>query len=115
MSVQMSTKHFFYVILCADNTLYAGYTTSLKERLTTHRARQGAKYLKVKKRHPLQLIYAEEWPTKRRAMQAEYRFKQLSRPAKEAYLAANGRTDLKAQALTLVRKEDLEDEDSKKL
>ncbi|MGY4105203.1 GIY-YIG nuclease family protein [Ignavigranum ruoffiae] len=78
--------HYFYVLYCKDDSLYAGYTNDLEQRLATHNAGQGAKYTRPKSRRPLKLIYAELWPSQRQAMQQEYRFKQFRRLKKEAYL-----------------------------
>ncbi|SDI47291.1 GIY-YIG nuclease family protein [Dolosicoccus paucivorans] len=87
MSCFMASNHFFYVLYCRDDTLYAGYTTNYYRRLRQHNSGQGAKYLKAASRRPARLIYAESWPTKRQAMQQEYWFKQLTRRQKEHYLA----------------------------
>lgn len=83
-------SHFFYVLYCNDNTLYGGYTNNLLARVEKHQSGKGAKYTRVKKRHPLQLLYAEEWSTKQAAMAQEYGFKQLTRQQKEAYLFNHG-------------------------
>lgn len=78
--------HYFYVLYCRDQTLYAGYTNNLSHRLQTHNAGKGAKYTRPQSRRPLSLIYAEAWSTQRQAMQQEYRFKKLNRRQKETYL-----------------------------
>ncbi|AGM24720.1 GIY-YIG nuclease family protein [Spiroplasma chrysopicola] len=82
----MAEKFYFYVLHCADNTLYAGYTVDLEKRLLAHNNGQGAKYTRIKTRQPLRLIYSESYPTKSLAMQREYHFKQLTRPEKEKFL-----------------------------
>ncbi|WP_368486513.1 GIY-YIG nuclease family protein [Spiroplasma sp. DGKH1] len=83
----MATQNFyFYVLLCADNTLYAGYTVDLQARVDKHNAGLGAKYTKITTRRPVQLIHAEQYPTKSLAMQQEYAFKQLTRREKNQYL-----------------------------
>lgn len=97
-----TNNHFFYVLYCQDDTFYGGYTTDLKRRLKTHRERKGAKYTRVKKRHPLQLIYAEAWTTKEEAMSKEYAFKKLTRAQKENYLANAGVLHYTDQAFVLV-------------
>lgn len=79
-------KHFFYVLHCADNTFYGGYTTEPERRLKEHNSGTGAKYTRIKRRHPMAMIYTEAFPTKSEAMKAEYAFKQLSRPEKEIFL-----------------------------
>ncbi|MCP8971197.1 GIY-YIG nuclease family protein [Ectobacillus ponti] len=80
----MESKHFFYVAECRDGSWYAGYTTDLERRLAAHNAGKGARY--TRSRLPVAIIYAEEFPDKRSAMQAEYRFKQLKRKEKEEYI-----------------------------
>lgn len=87
----MATKqYFFYVLLCADQTLYGGYSTDVFRRFKAHQAGKGAKYTRVKRRHPLKLIYYETFSTKSAALKAEYAFKHQSRAKKERYLAEHG-------------------------
>lgn len=81
--------YYFYVLYCADNTFYGGYSDDVLRRFATHAAGRGAKYTRVKKRHPLNLIYSERFATKSAAMQAEYQFKHQTRQQKEQFLAAH--------------------------
>jgi putative endonuclease len=74
-------SHTFYVLECSDGSFYAGYTNDITKRLRTHNEGKGAKY--TRGRTPVELIYHECFDTKREAMQAEYRFKQLSRIQKK--------------------------------
>lgn len=83
-------QYYFYVLLCADNTLYGGYSTDVYKRFAAHQAGKGAKYTKVKSRHPLKLIYFETFDNKSAALKAEYAFKHQTRRAKIAYLLAHG-------------------------
>lgn len=78
--------HYFYVLLCKDDTFYGGYTTDLARRLNEHNQGIGAKYTKLSKRRPLQMIHAECFSTRSEAQKAEYAFKQLTRRQKETYL-----------------------------
>ncbi|MGO3196627.1 GIY-YIG nuclease family protein [Vagococcus salmoninarum] len=80
-------KHFFYVLLCADETFYGGYTTEPTRRLQEHNDGTGAKYTRVRSRRPMEMIYTEAFPTKSEAMRAEYAFKQLARHEKERFLS----------------------------
>lgn len=73
-------KHIFYVLECADQTLYAGYTTDLERRVSQHNAGKGAKYTRA--RTPVKCVYYETFETKTEAMQKEYAFKQLKRKEK---------------------------------
>ena len=81
-----SKVHYFYVLLCKDSTFYGGYTTDLARRLNEHNQGIGAKYTKLAKRRPLQMIHAESFTTRSEAQKAEYAFKQLTRRQKETYL-----------------------------
>ncbi|GFH41329.1 GIY-YIG nuclease family protein [Pseudolactococcus insecticola] len=83
-------NHYFYVLLCADNTLYGGYTNDLDKRLAAHNAGQGAKYTKA--RRPVEMIYTEAFADKSTAMKREYWFKETlkTRPKKLKFLKENG-------------------------
>ena len=95
---------YFYVLYCADNTLYGGYTTDLAARLATHQSGKGAKYPRVSKRQQLKLIYAERWASKSLAMSAEYHFKRLTRSAKERYLSKEGVLNVAKSPFVLVNR-----------
>ena len=42
--------YFVYMLRCADNSLYTGYTTDLKRRLREHRGGiKGAKYTRLRR------------------------------------------------------------------
>lgn len=77
-------EHFFYVLTCNDGSYYAGYTNDLERRLRVHNEGKGAKY--TRGRLPVTYIHQESFETQRQAMQAEYRFKQLTRKQKEHYI-----------------------------
>lgn len=78
--------HYFYVLQCADNSLYAGYAVDYEQRLATHNAGKGAKYTRLIRRRPAQLLYAESFSTKSEALKQEAAFKKLNRGQKIAYL-----------------------------
>lgn len=75
------SKHCLYVLKCNDGTYYTGYTNDLNKRIKVHNEGKGAKY--TRGRLPAVLVYKEEFESKKEAMQAEYRFKQLTRQQKE--------------------------------
>ena len=79
--------HYFYVLKCKDDTLYAGYTLHTQRRLQEHNKGIGAKYMRPQKRRPAIMIHVERYATKSEAMKQEYAFKQLSRHQKELYLS----------------------------
>ena len=73
--------YILYILRCSDGTLYTGVTNDLENRLKTHRAGKGSKY--VRTRLPAEVVYQVEFPDKVSAMKEEWRVKQLSRAEKE--------------------------------
>lgn len=90
MMSKITNEHYMYVLACADNTLYTGYTTDLLRREAEHNAGRGAKYTKPGKRRPCQMIFSKAFTTKSEAMSAEYYFKQLTKANKQAKLEMAG-------------------------
>lgn len=82
--MEKKTEHFFYVLECQDKSYYAGYTNDLERRVRIHNEGKGAKYTRAKL--PVRCIYYETYDCKREAMQAEYKFKQLTRRKKEHHM-----------------------------
>lgn len=79
-----ASRHYFYVLLCRDGSLYAGYTNNLDRRLKMHNDGKGAKY--TKGRGPVRLVYSKSFEDKSDAMKAEYEFKQWTRKKKDDFL-----------------------------
>ena len=77
--------HYVYVLRCADDTLYTGYTTDVERRVAEHRAGEGAKY--TRGRTPVELVHTEAFDSRSAAMAREYEIKQFSRDRKERLLA----------------------------
>lgn len=73
-------KNYTYILRCADNTLYCGWTNDLERRLKIHNEGKGAKY--TRSRLPVTLIYYEEFETSVEAQRREYQIKKLSRKKK---------------------------------
>lgn len=88
----VAKAYYMYVLLCADNSFYCGFTDDVARRFATHQAYQGAKYTRVKRRHPLKLIYQEKFANKHDALSAEYHFKHQTRLKKETFLRVYGVT-----------------------
>ncbi len=76
---------FVYMVQCADNTLYTGWTTNVDRRLQAHNAGRGAKY--TRERGPVRLVYVEEMPNRRAAMKRELEIKRMRRVKKLALIA----------------------------
>lgn len=72
--------NYVYILKCADNSLYTGWTNNLEKRIKAHSNGKGAKYTKA--RLPIELVYFEEYQDKREAMKREYAIKQLKRKEK---------------------------------
>ena len=73
-------KAYTYIVRCSDGTLYTGWTNHLEERIKAHNDGRGARY--TKSRRPVELVYAEAFPTKEEAMRQEWRIKHLTRAEK---------------------------------
>ena len=78
---------YTYVLRCADDTLYCGWTNDLDKRLKAHNAGRGAKY--TKSRRPVALSYYEAFETKGEAMKREYAIKHMTRRQKEMLIQGN--------------------------
>ncbi len=84
--------HYVYVLSCADDTLYTGYTTDVARRVAEHDAGEGAKY--TRGRTPVDLVHVESFGSKSAAMSREYEIKQLSRTAKERLIESSDAPEL---------------------
>ena len=82
-------KYYFYVLLCADQTLYGGFTDNLQRRLATHNAGKGAKY--TASRRPVELVWQKAFTDKHEAMHWEARIKKWPRSKKARLLSPTGR------------------------
>jgi putative endonuclease len=80
MSNKRRPSVFVYIVECADRTLYTGWTTDVARRLKVHNAGRGAKY--TQQRGPVRLVYVEELPDRRTALQRELQIKRMPRAVK---------------------------------
>lgn len=83
----MDKKHYTYLILTVDNTLYCGYTDNPDERFEKHKLGIAAKYTRAHK--PLKMVYLREFNTKSEALKEEYRIKKLTRLEKDELVKSN--------------------------
>ena len=72
--------NYVYLLECADNTLYCGWTTDLKRRVAAHNMGSGAKY--TRSRRPVRLLYYEEYEDRHDALSREWHIKRMSRNEK---------------------------------
>ena len=77
-----------YILRCADRKYYTGHTDDLERRLAQHSV--GGFCAFTSPRRPVELIWAQEFPSRYEALAVELRVKKWSRAKKEA-LAANDR------------------------
>ena len=82
--------NYTYLLECADNTFYCGWTNDLEKRVNAHNSGQGAKY--TKPRRPVVLVYYEEFQTKEEAMRREWAIKRLTRKEKERLIKGTCQT-----------------------
>lgn len=69
-----------YIVECADQTLYTGWTNNLEQRLKAHNTGRGAKY--TRSRGPVRVVYVEPQPDQTTAQRREIEIKRLSRREK---------------------------------
>ena len=72
--------NYVYLLRCADNTLYCGWTTDLRARLAAHNHGTGARY--TRSRRPVELVYVEEYEDRHEALSREWHIKRMSRREK---------------------------------
>lgn len=97
--------HYVYILCCGDGSLYTGWTTNLKRRVTAHQTGKGAKY--TRSHGPVELVYSEVLETKSDALKREAAIKKLPRTRKielmrpwlmaEKWLATQGEKYIDAQ------------------
>lgn len=74
-------SHTVYILKCADNSLYTGYTIDIDRRVLEHNSEKvGAKYTKA--RRPVELVYTEVFEDKGDAMRREIEIKKYTRTEK---------------------------------
>lgn len=79
------SDHYVYVLRCADDTLYTGYTTDPDRRVAEHNDGDGAKY--TRGRTPVELVHLEVYESRSTAQSREYEIKSLSREQKESLIS----------------------------
>lgn len=77
---------YCYILLCADNTFYTGWTTDPLRRERQHNQGKGAHYTRT--RRPVRLVYTETLPDRSAAMRRERAIKALSRGQKATLIEA---------------------------
>ena len=81
MKIKRSGRYFVYIVECADNTYYTGFTPNLERRLELHNNGKGAKY--TRDRRPVRLAWTKEYKQFKPAFKLEKLIKKLTRKQKE--------------------------------
>jgi len=76
---------FVYLLRCADDSLYCGWTDDVERRLTAHQAGKASRY--TRSRLPVELATVIEVADRSAALREEARIKQLPRSEKLALVA----------------------------
>ena len=71
---------FVYLLRCADDTLYCGWTTDIDRRLAAHRSGTASRY--TRSRRPVELAVVIPVADRSAALREEARIKRLTREAK---------------------------------
>jgi putative endonuclease len=71
---------YVYLLRCADDSLYCGWTTDIQRRLAAHRAGTASRY--TRSRSPIELAAVVPVADRSAALREEARIKRLPRAAK---------------------------------
>ena len=86
---------YVYLLRCADDSLYCGWTTDLDRRLAAHNAGRASRY--TASRLPVALALAQPMPDRSAARSAEARIKRLTRAQKLALVRRGSLASLGAR------------------
>ncbi len=78
-----------YILRTSSNTLYVGQTNNLNRRLKEHNSKSSKSAKYVRSFSSFELVYSENYETRKEAMQREYQLKSWSRAKKEALVSGN--------------------------
>jgi putative endonuclease len=79
-SIGMKMTFIVYLLRCADDSLYCGYTKNIRTRVQLHQAGKASKF--TRSRLPVKLAYFEKYPSLSAALQREAAIKHFSRRQK---------------------------------
>ena len=86
---------YVYLLRCADDSLYCGWTTDVERRLKAHSAGRASRY--TASRLPVSIALAQPMPDRRAARSAEARIKRLTRAQKLALIERGSLASLGAR------------------
>jgi putative endonuclease len=79
---------YVYLLRCADDSLYCGWTTDLHRRVAAHNAGSASRY--TRSRLPVELVFSREVGGRAEALREESRIKRLPRAEKLRLIAYAG-------------------------
>ena len=74
-------SHFVYILRCADDSLYTGYTNDIDKRVDVHNKGKGAKY--TRGRRPVRLVFYKEVSSMSEGLRLERTIKKFSKKKEE--------------------------------
>jgi len=80
---------FVYLLRCADDSLYCGWTNDLARRVAAHEAGTASRY--TRSRVPVELVWSCAMGSRSEAMREEARIKRLPRAGKLALMSEASR------------------------
>ena len=83
--------YYCYMVHCANDAYYTGWTTDPLRRVKEHNAGRGARYTKM--HGPVALVYVEEVEDHITALKREAEIKKFTHAKKEAMADENGLPD----------------------
>jgi putative endonuclease len=85
---------YVYLLRCADDSLYCGWTTDMERRLAAHRSGTASRY--TRSRRPVELAAVFSVANRSAALREEARIKRLPRAAKLRLVANPARRALRS-------------------
>lgn len=80
-----------YILRTSSNTLYIGQTNNLEKRLKEHKSKSSKSAKYVRKFTSVELVYSEDYSTRKEAMNREYQLKTWPKARKEALVSGNNK------------------------
>ncbi len=75
---------YVYILRCSDGSYYTGHTDDLEKRIAQHKEGEVPEY--TRNRRPLELAFADEFPSREEALERERQIKGWTRAKKEALI-----------------------------
>lgn len=77
-------RFWVYILECANGAYYVGHSTHLPARVVRHNLGDGAQFTAA--HLPAHLVYSEEYPTEREAVERERQIKRWNHAKKKALI-----------------------------